>query len=551
MFTFVKNSCALLLVVLLHCVPASIVCAQGGDDRFDVASEPKWTIQPLGTGSEVVISEEQRVIDPVTLLPEKLSSKLTVDFDEVSLSEFARWLEAQLGMPVVVAKSKLSDAGVDPDQGLISEQASKLPACLLLERVLRNVHGVPLTWYLDEGVIYITATDDASSVHTTQAYALSELIERGFQRGDITVLTRWPSNWMGDILFVRCPPREHLYIQGLFAALRSHGRETAVLEPAENAAIRDKLDEPITVALPSVPLSEAAAILSEMTGIQFKLDKWVLTDAGVAEDTEVSVSVKEAKLSTVLRIMLDDVGGVALTALPRDGTLVVTTLDSADADFRTVVYDVRDLCRNGEERDYLAQLIQDQAEEMRFDGKYSTFFALSPGTLVARETEAVRTNVRELLAKYRQAIKVDGRPTIVPVDMNELITRYYRVPLEMGEPLAKLLPQLVASDTWQQEGHSEGGEINVVPAGPDLVDLRDRQLPQFPPAEVQQPASGRYLIPQAVLVIRQTRSNHVKIGRILKRMHAGDPLWLTDQQAHSSDADDGSCRELPFGNGAF
>lgn len=537
----------LTLAILTH---AGIASAQfGGDVACNgipsrELAEPGWTIEPPGTGPEIVIPDEPRTIDPVTLVPEKLRTKVSIELDGVHLRVFAAWLEDQLNLPVVIDEAALVDAGIDPDMAPLTGGVKDLPVYLLLNRVLSDVQGVPLTSYVDDGRLRVTTIEDADTRMVRRIYNASDLVKARYSPEliEYVLINATDGPWfnvdgvggtinsMGHIITVRQTRSQQLHVAAMLEALKNHGRETAVLEPIQNVVIREKLRQPVTVDFTDVPLSDAIASLSEMTGIEFRIEHTALADAGVAEDTAVSLSVTDKALETVLRMLLEDVGGVSLIAFPQDGSLLVSTAEDADTHFRTVVYDVRDLSRNMLEADALIELIQDQTEGPWFDidGLGGTILAPAPGTLVIRQSEQLLAEVRHLLASFREVIQTAGRPTI-PLNDDEVVTRYYRVPLELAQPLAAVLPKLIGPEMWKSDNDPEGGAVYVLPVGSEIVNSAGHPVSSTSSGDKNPHATHK--LPKAVLIVRQTRAVQVEVGQVLAHIEQGDSSWLSKDEA--------------------
>jgi general secretion pathway protein D len=102
------------------------------------------------------------------------------------------------------------------------------------------------------------------------------------------------------------------------------------------------LDRKVTVDFTETPLADVVDYLQAVIGNQtsIQLDLRALEDAGVGADTPVTRHVKDVKLRTALRLLLDDLD---LTYLIRDDVMLITTKDKYDTELLTRTYPIGDL----------------------------------------------------------------------------------------------------------------------------------------------------------------------------------------------------------------
>jgi hypothetical protein len=230
----------------------------------------------------------------------------------------------------------------------------------------------------------------------------------------------------------------------------------------------------------------------------------------------------------VLHVLLADLN---LTWILRDGVLWITTADRADEQQKTAVYDVRDLCRNQEEADELAGAIQKQTAGpwSDIDGTGGTLAFPRTGTMVVRQTERVLREVRDLLARYREALLASKPRQRDAVDPQEVVTRYYRVHDKIADGLVQVLPLLVQPDTWNRDEFKPdaAGTMLKVSSEPELRDAQGRVISTAAADDKSSPADA-LVVPRAVLIIRQTRAVHDEIAEVIRRVEQGD---VPDEQA--------------------
>jgi hypothetical protein len=109
---------------------------------------------------------------------------------------------------------------------------------------------------------------------------------------------------------------------------------------ANQATLQEKLKQRIDVDVVEMPLKDVCQMLSERTGIQIFLQLKKLEEASVSADTPITKTFKQVRLSTVLELMLKD---LELTYVEKDGLLLITTPEDAEATMEIRVYDCRDI----------------------------------------------------------------------------------------------------------------------------------------------------------------------------------------------------------------
>src|SRR5690606_9476433 len=102
--------------------------------------------------------------------------------------------------------------------------------------------------------------------------------------------------WLGDVMFVRQTGESHRRLAGLLAALRGHGRRTFIFDPPQHIALREKLDQPISLQLDQAPLVVAVKKIAEAASVDLRLDKPALKEAGISEREPVTLDLEERQL---------------------------------------------------------------------------------------------------------------------------------------------------------------------------------------------------------------------------------------------------------------
>jgi hypothetical protein len=492
-----------------------------------LASCPSQATQPEpaeDTHQLPEIRDEPQTVDPASLMPEPLTVRVTADLSNSSLGEVANWLRDELGLAVLLKRNALDEVGVLPSEP-VSDRLDDDPVFLLLNRLRSHQIG----WYFENDVLYITSQAETEARYFTRPYPISDLLDTGYRTedlGDVIEATVFPDSWetmggdgtlsfLGDVMFVRQTDEVQWQVQGLLAALREHARRTFILDSPQHALYRQRLEEEVSIDFRDTPLETAVKELSDIVGMDLRLDRPALRLARVREREPVTLSLSERKLKTVLQAMVMDHD---LTWVLRDGVLWITSVSGAEEFLKTAVYDVRDLCRDAAESRALLEAITSQTEASLWvegGGDGSIHFA-KPGTLVVRSQEQVLAAVLELLESYRTALRASKPRDRDGIDPDEVTTVYYRMHTRIAEDLAELMPTLVRPTTWKNEAHPDGpGEVFRVASAPEWLSTSSGMKP----SSADELA---LLAARAVLIITQTRGAHEEIAELIRRVELGD-----------------------------
>ena len=105
-------------------------------------------------------------------------------------------------------------------------------------------------------------------------------------------------------------------------------------------ALADKLNERTDAEFVETPLKDAMQFLAEKSQLQIIIKQKRLEEAGINVDVPITVQLRNVRLSTLLDVMLEDLG---LVYTEKDDLVVITTPDDAQATMEVRVYDCRDL----------------------------------------------------------------------------------------------------------------------------------------------------------------------------------------------------------------
>ena len=279
------------------------------------------------------IPDEPKLVDPATLMPEKLAARATVDFSDSSLRELVDWLRSEQGLVVLLEKNALSEIGVFPTDTII-DRLDDSPIYLLLNRL--RLHR--LAWYFQDDILYITSPEAAEQHPLTIPYSVGDLLDDGYDADDLETLissTISPDEWdtvggvgvlsfLGDVLFVRQTDDVQREVQGLLKALRQHGRQTFIYDPPQHSVLRQRLAENVSVDFLDTPLESAVSDLAAAAKADIRLDVPALRDNRIREREPVTLKLADRSLKTVLQAMVMD---LELTWMLQDGVLWITTAE--------------------------------------------------------------------------------------------------------------------------------------------------------------------------------------------------------------------------------
>jgi len=472
----------------------------------------------------IEISDEPKGIDPATLLPPELAVSVTVAFQEASLADVVSWLQKE--QQIVAIPDEKALAGAGPLTGEpIRDHLQDAPVYLLLDRL----SAVGMAWHYDEGVVHITSPSEAEGTMTTQNYNVGDLFDAGYASDslvDTITSTIAPTSWdeaggpgsilaLGDVLFISQTTGEHLQVAGLLAALRRHGRRTYVYDNPMHEGLRAALSRNVTVDFRDVRLDAAIRQLADQAGVDIRLDRATLAQAGIRDRQPVSLSLTDQKLSVVLKALLQKLDAAWVI---RHGALWITTQEGSEQLMQAAVYDVRDLCRDQDEADALNEAVMSQRPTSwnEAGGPGSVSFPL-PGVMVVSQPEEIHDLLLATLENYRAALRISKPRQRRGVDSKEVITRYYRMPSEMASDLSAALPSLISPETWQSEKSPDapGKVLRLASRGEVFRTTQDS-------AKADGAAEG-ILVPFSVLVITQQREVHDAIPLLIERVENGEP----------------------------
>ncbi len=167
------------------------------------------------------------------------------------------------------------------------------------------------------------------------------------QRGD-EIKGEVEDYWLQEIQDIRPGPRptdEKPFRMSEFALKRFASRTptTSILQQTRNPkerAIEYRLEQPIQFGFRETALGEAIRMLSALSNVPIFADERALRESNIGLDQALTMDCNGLSMKSGLKILLDKIG---LTYVIRDESLLITTADKAQRNFRRAVYPVADL----------------------------------------------------------------------------------------------------------------------------------------------------------------------------------------------------------------
>ena len=489
----------------------------GIEDKV-VSDDAKSDDEKAGNTKEISIPDEPKAVDPSRFVFEPLRKKVTVSFDGTSIREVIEWIKKEIGVTVLVDESEFATKRIllsDP----VNDQLTDQPAYLLLDRL----NAIQVGWYVEEGILYLTSKSYADKHVMPTTINVGEFFDSGYSPEILIELLQnsvdsqsWSETnggpgtlvLLGDVLFMQQTGRAKRTVEGLLAGLRKHGRQTFVGDAIEHISIREKLETRVSVSFDDKPLIDAIGEISKLGGIEIRIDRADFRDAGIRDREPLTLSLSNQKLSTILMALS---AKFKIDWTLQDGTVLLCSIETEAPRGKVAIYDVRDLCRNVEESDALADAIMTQVNPdtwLETSGAFGTIDFPKSGLMVLWQTERIHGIVLRQLKAYRQALKSSKfREQKDPG--KEVRTVFYKMQTSIAMSLGLALKELVAPDSWMTKENSEAiGTVRMLPSTPTVLEVKGKE-----------PAIS---LENSVLMIRQTNENHLKIAELIQNIENGN-----------------------------
>lgn len=537
---------------------------------------PGGTVVSADPGARKPAASDVDYLADRDLFPEVLDRPASVDFIDTPLSEVMQYLSDLHEVPIIVDRNGLEDAGLALDEP-VTLRAESLPRAYFearqkaakdkkpLPKLPPNADEVPLRllldwiceplqlgWYMDAGLIHVTTLDREFEHQLARSYDINGLLQSGLQKTQlIELIETLDASWLnidgeggnhaivGNVLTVRQNWGAHRDIAELLSILSAtrnkpyryltdHDRHTRLLNQLQQKVSADFVD---------TPLNEFVGFFADALEIRIFIDTTGLEDAGIPTDEPISLTLSDVPLQKAIAVAFDP---LQLTLVVINGRLTLTTIDMANEHLHAVLYDVSDVF-SGDDVEAFSEAVQTttdgQWEDIDGAGGWH-ITVVNSGQLLIHQTDTVHSQIRNMIAWSRNTRSVDDEAaTKSKVEAagraaQQLTTRFYRMDRDSAEDLLTLLPEVVEPESWKSDSKQNGGFIRKVAAGRRIMEVKGQVLsgqaqlggnagkkPAQPTKKAAPPKApevkSSVIIPEAILVIRQSQNVHRKIEKFL------------------------------------
>ncbi len=445
-----------------------------------------------------------------------LDTSLPLLFDEAPLCEVIDFVRATKRIPIIIDKRGLDEAGIPSDTPVtIHLHGVSLRSALRL-----MLYKLELTYRINDGLLIITTPEEAENNPSVCVYPIGDLLQP--QRPSlfsprnavsetydelITLITStiavdsW-SDMGGSGSIEPLPSQQALVISqtneaqrdvaNLLHVIRELNVQTraadktksgppvaglSVLGPRQQQAEK-RIMKALATRIPpwhfdDAPLSEVADFVSGSLQIPVAIDTRALDEAGMTEDTPVTLHLSEVPLQSALAILLDQ---LELTYTITNEVLLITTPEEAENLLKVRVYPVADLVQVGDDIDdavydrlikcITSTVAPDSWSDVGGTGRIEPFVPTK--ALVICQTDRTQRKIENLFAALRSLKSTAGTashstkqisvPAIVQPNPREgdarsasvqYVTVYdVNMKREQLRELSKTIRILVNPDTW-------------------------------------------------------------------------------------------------------
>lgn len=269
--------------------------------------------------------------------------------------------------------------------------------------------------------------------------------------------------FVNGLLRVRQSARNHAEIRALLDAVRAarKGRlrggmsylHEAGYPVAADAKIIKRWSRRISIEITKLPLEQAVARFSRVTGIPMRLAKKVLVSEGVDLKAPITFRARNAVAYSALQRMLRLLEPPVTFVLER-GELIIVTETDADEKLYPAIYDVRDFASSQSAANQLMRTLKHETSSLWLDddGIGGTMSMLDEaGALIVSQTQRSHYEIAAFLQDLRKNSKGPLAALVKPKprDPNAVSTRIYLADgSAQAKELMKVIPIFVEKNSW-------------------------------------------------------------------------------------------------------
>jgi len=268
--------------------------------------------------------------------------------------------------------------------------------------------------------------------------------------------------------------------------------------------ILNALEQNVQFEFFDTPLQDIADFISQQFEIQVKLDVAALEEIGIAEDHAITYTIQEASLS---KFFDRGLGRYDVDYVVDGPLLVLTTAGVADVSMETKVFDVGDLIIG----DFDEQRLSGAIRSLTIGGQWVSLsgeggvLQITNGQLIVVQTQRGLRAIEAFLNQLRESKEAQhqfaGKMIVVAYPLQSPETGHLGDKLTdeeetvdpFAERMAKLIPELISPDSW-----NEDTRIEVLPGMMVVVQTREvhseinRFLKPIMPPEPMLPVGGGF-----------------------------------------------------------
>ncbi|AMV20999.1 permease prefix domain 1-containing protein [Planctomyces sp. SH-PL14] len=407
-------------------------------------------------------------------LPRELTMPVSLELVDVTLKELTDHLSQTTALPIKF-DAAVTEAGVNPEEAR-TKLITSGPLFEVLDRLFDDtIEGNLLSWTYRDGLIHITTEDDMVGRLFVRSYDVSPLVAHGIAVEAVAGLIPGATSGSWDIeepgtstinplgrrLVIKADFRQHRKIAGLLAGLQSiFGSKTDVIltdEPESTLQIPEMLRKPGSFEFPDNPLAEVGQWILETQRVPIRFHSSVV-EAGVNPDeARINLTLLNKPLSVVLGLMLENVQGTELEAVPHLGELSVMTADTAYGLYATGVYRIRAFEEADVTTELIAAIYATTGPWDRDEPGTGTLQQPHPGVLVIRHTARVHAEIQRLIAEHQKTLVAVTPEERAERDRHFEI-RLYRLKGESEDDIVQIIQTTVEPESWNSI--TPGGEAS-------------------------------------------------------------------------------------------